>query len=275
MLDAWVSDDKAMNYTSATAVGIKSEDICPPPPEGTTNPASCQRTFLAYHFASAVADGSYGAVFSTNLYRDTVPPDPAPPSQCPSYLGRWAAAPYLVSELVEGGESTAPSLVLRNQRDAKLDVRLQDGCAVRGSSVDSGFGTRSLPFLGVLSAQFGGGVWSPPDQGHFVMLHNEKIIVAQAHTGDGTLRLDYTAQTHAITYLTHTSPRAAAVADATFTYAGPLYTLANTAWNRGQPWNPRPLGAENRGAAAERRAAAAHAASARQQARQAKHHPAS
>ena len=114
------------------------------------------------------------------------------------------------------------------------------------------------------------------------MLHNEKIIVAQAHTGDGTLRLDYTAQTHAITYLTHTSPRAAAVADATFTYAGPLYTLANTAWNRGQPWNPRPLGADNRAAGAERREAQhnyRHAQAleyaAKQRARQEKHHPSS
>ena len=33
------------------------------------------------------------------------------------------------------------------------------------------------------------------------------------------------------------------------------HTLASTAWNRGQPWSPRPLGAENRYAAAQRREA--------------------
>ena len=33
-------------------------------------------------------------------------------------------------------------------------------------------------------------------------------------------------------------------------------TLGNTAWNKdGQPWSPRPLGAENRYAAAQRREA--------------------
>ena len=58
-------------------------------------------------------------------------------------------------------------------------------------------------------------------------------------------------------------------------------TLESTAWNRGQPWDPRPLGADNRAAAAERREAQGYyrhkqamEQEAKQRARQEKHHPA-
>ena len=79
-------------------------------------------------------------------YKDTAPP-PAqqqPQLACRSFLGRWAAAPYVLAEVRGEGVAT----VFTSVRGAKLDVHMQDGCTIGGVSRDTGLGS-SVPFLGV------------------------------------------------------------------------------------------------------------------------------